>query len=353
MQKIPVRLIKKMLSAYQYKITLKRIANAITVLWSIFLGQKFKSSKALGSPLLLMVEPTNICNLKCPMCPSGAGEMTRPKGKMDFALFKKAVDEIGDGLILIQFWNQGEPFINPSFLDMVTYAKSKGIPAMTSTNGHFIKSKEDAEAVVLSGLDEIIISVDGLDQDTYAAYRRGGNLQTVLNGIRYLSQAKKDLKSKHPLINLQFLIMKHNESQKMDMIETAKQLGADIIALKSAQVYNEEQAQSFLPDDDTFSRYRKSDQGYQLKGTLPDWCQFLWHGAVLNWDGDLTPCCFDKDAAYAWGNLTNQNTTFMEIWKSDKAKKFRASILNNRSQYEICRNCFEGMPQDYVQYQVL
>ncbi len=353
MQKIPVRLIKKVLSAYQYKITLKRIGNAITVLVSIFLGQRFKFSKALGSPLLLMVEPTNICNLKCPMCPSGAGEMTRPKGQMDFALFKKAVDEIGDKLILIQFWNQGEPFINKSFLDMVAYAKSRGIPAMTSTNGHFIKSEEDAAAIVHSGLDEIIISLDGLDQATYAAYRKGGNLETVLNGIRYLNQAKKTLGSKRPLINLQFLMMKHNESQKEAMIETAKTLGADIIALKSAQVYNEEQANSFLPKDNAFSRYDKSENGYHLKGTLPDWCQFLWHGAVLNWDGDITPCCFDKDAAFAWGNLDKGHHSFLKIWKNHKAKNFRASILKNRSQYEICRNCFEGMPQNYVHYEVL
>lgn len=353
MQKVPVRLIRKVLSAYQYKITLKRIANAITVLVSIFLGQRFKSSKALGSPLLLMVEPTNICNLKCPMCPSGAGEMTRSKGQMDFALFKKAIDEIGDKLILIQFWNQGEPFINQSFLDMVTYAKSKGIPAMTSTNGHFIKSLEDAYAVINSGLDEIIISVDGLDQKTYETYRKGGNLETVLNGIKFLNQAKKELKSKHPLINLQFLVMKHNESQKEAMIETAKELGADIIALKSAQVYNEDQADSFLPEDDSFSRYEKSENGYHLKGRLPNWCQFLWHGAVLNWDGDIAPCCFDKDATFAWGNLDKENPSFLEIWKSEKAQKFRASILKNRSQYKICHNCFEGIPQDYVYYQVL
>lgn len=353
MLSIPLPLLWKVVTTYQYRITGKRLWNMMQVGAAILLSKIFRRVMILGQPLLLMVEPTNICNLKCPMCPSGAGEMTRPKGMMEFQTFQLAVDEIGKGLILIQFWNQGEPFLNKEFLRMVRYAKGKGIAAMTSTNGHFIRSEEEAEAVVQSGLDEILISVDGLDQETYAQYRRGGNLQTVLEGIRLLSDAKKRMHAKHPLINMQFLVMKHNQSQRDEMFNLAKELGADIATLKSAQVYSDEQADDFLPDDEHFRRYQKDDDHYHIKGNLPNYCQFLWHGAVLNQDGRISPCCFDKDADFVWGDFAKGDRSFLQIWKGRESVHFRKSILKNRSGFEICNNCFEGMPQPYVQYKVL
>ncbi len=353
MPDIPLSLLWKVITTYHYRITGKRIWNLMQVGAASLTSKVTKRAYIWGHPLLLMVEPTNICNLKCPMCPSGAGEMTRPKGMMDFKTFQRAVDEIGNGLILIQFWNQGEPFINKEFLRMVRYAKDKGIPAMTSTNGHFIKSEKDAEAVVQSGLDEILISVDGLDQKTYEQYRQGGDLKTVLKGIQFLSDAKKRLKAKHPLINIQFLVMKHNQSQKKDMFNLANKMGADIATLKSAQVYSDEQADHFLPDDEHFRRYDMDGKHYKVKGNLPNFCQFLWHGAILNWDGRISPCCFDKDADFVWGNFSESDTSFSGIWKGKKSIKFRQAILKNRKQFEICNNCFEGMPQPYVKYKVL
>jgi len=353
MPHIPFKLFQKVLTSYRYRVTVKRLCNIIAVFFSMVISRIFRRPVVWGGPLLLMVEPTNLCNLKCPMCPSGAGTMQRSKGKMDIRQFRKIIDEIGDTLILVQFWNQGEPFIHTGLCEMVAYAKSKGIPAMTSTNGHFFEMPEQIESIVHSGIDEIIISFDGIDQKTYEQYRVGGYFEKVMDGIRKLVQYKQDHKLKRPLINLQFLVMKHNEDQMQQIESIGRRLGVDLVTLKSAQVYSDNQGREFLPDDERFRRYTSDGKTYIIKSRFPNWCQFLWTGTVVNWDGSVTPCCFDKDGEYTVGNAFQEGTSFRKIWKGEKLQSFRRKILADRSNISICMNCFEGMRQPYVYYKVL
>ena len=80
---------------------------------------------------------------------------------------------MGEQLFYLTFYFQGEPYINPKFLEMVSYASKKKIFTSTSTNAHYLDS-ETARKTVESGLDKLIISIDGTSQDTYEAYRIGG-----------------------------------------------------------------------------------------------------------------------------------------------------------------------------------
>jgi len=285
------------------------------------------------------------------MCITGAQAMTRPKGRMDVNSYRRVIDDLATGLWLVQFWNQGEPFLHPDFLEMVAYAKSKGVMAMTSTNGHFLN--ENAGGLVDSGLDEIIVSLDGTDQETYASHRVGGNFETVVSGIRTLVAMKEERKSRRPLVNLQCLVLKQNEDQISEILELGRDLGVDVVTLKSVQVYSDEQAETFLPEDENFRRYEKRGESYQVKSELPNWCRFLWVGAVLNCDGSLAPCCFDKDNELAFGNAFNSSESSRQIWKGEKSMNFRNAVLEDRSRFEICRNCLEGLKQSYVHYQVL
>lgn len=347
---IPFKMAWKIITTYQYRITWYRVVNLVKIGISEQISQKRRSPRIWGDPALLMIEPTNICNLHCPMCPSGTGEMTRPRGKMDVRAIRKVLDEIGHSLVLIQFWNQGEPFVHPEFLDIVAYAKSKGIACMTSTNGHFLKTDDEVQAVIDSGLDEIIISLDGVDQKTYEKYRVGGNYQTVLDGITRLVAAKKRARTKRPIIHLQYLVMKHNEAYVDQIVSRGKELGVDLVSLKTAQVYTEEQAESFLPEDEKYRRYSQDSEGVHIKRTNQLWCDFLYHGTVINWDGEVTPCCFDKDADYSAGNAFREGSFLSTIWRGEPLQKFRQQVLLNRNDIPICANCFEGMNQPYVYY---
>jgi radical SAM protein with 4Fe4S-binding SPASM domain len=282
------------------------------------------------------------------MCPSGNGEMKRTMGKLDLNNFKKLIDEVGDDILQIQLWNQGEPFINKFFLEFVKYAHLKGIMTQTSTNGHFIRTDEQVESVIKSGLDILIFSMDGTNQESYEKYRVGGNYQLVMDTLERLANTKKRLHSRTPLIELQFLIFKHNKSEIERIIAIAKKLDLDRLSFKTAQIYSNQQGEVFLPEDPVFSRYMFNGSDFVLKGGTKNGCKRLWLNPAVNWDGSVSPCCFDKDADFAFGNMFKSAISFKEIWKSKQYHTFRHRIMTERKSVDMCNNCSEGLPDPYT-----
>lgn len=160
------------------KLTPKRVWNVSKVLSSYYLTKWTKKPIQWGMPFTISLEPTTACNLRCPECPSGLRAFTRPTGNLKEDFFRSTIDDIYKELLYLIFYFQGEPYINPNFLDMVQYANQKGIYTITSTNGHFLDD-ENARRTIESGLDRLIISVDGTTQETYENYRISGKLETV------------------------------------------------------------------------------------------------------------------------------------------------------------------------------
>lgn len=147
----------------------------------------------LPLPFSLMIEPTNACNLHCPTCPTGSGKMNRSKRMMSFAEYKRIIDQVKGNVNTITLWNYGEPFLNKELLSMIKYATTAGMHVITSTNGEFFKSKEFCLEVVLSGLQHSIICLDGADQETISKFRRGSKFSEIVNGFRFIHEAKKKL----------------------------------------------------------------------------------------------------------------------------------------------------------------
>lgn len=334
--------IPRYIERYGYAFSWKRLWNFSKVMGSMGLSWALRRPVVWGEPFMLMVEPTNFCNLKCPLCPSGNGEMTRARGKMDLDQFKTLIDGVGDNLILLMLWNQGEPFINPCFTEMVRYAHGKRIPTLTSTNGHFIRTEEQARAVVESGLDEIIVSLDGVDQETYARYRVGGKIERVFDAVRLLARARKDLGVRNPLINLQFIVFKHNEEDLSTASRLAAELEADKFLVKTAQVYTSEEADAFLPEREELRRYSSTAEGdLEVKGQPVRGCKVLWYSSMVNWNGAVAPCCFDKDVDFEMGRAFGESS-FSRIWNGRAYMDFRRRILDDRMSVDMCRNCSEG-----------
>jgi radical SAM protein with 4Fe4S-binding SPASM domain len=324
------------------KLTIRRGWNAAKVYASYLLSQISGRPIQWGLPIAISFEPTTSCNLRCPECPSGLRAFTRPTGMLQQDFFRQTIDDIYQDLSYLTFYFQGEPYLNPEFLSMVSYAHEKGIYTATSTNAHYL-TDEKARETVESGLDRLIISIDGTTQEVYEQYRVGGQLHKVLEGARRIVRWKKELNSKTPFVFFQFLVVKPNEHQLEEVRRLGKEIGVDQVRFKTAQVYDyENDPHQLIPENNKYSRYKKDSRGVtRVKSGLQNKCWKLWHANVITWDGLVVPCCFDKDALHQLGDLKTK--PFREVWQSKSYRTFREQLMNGRKNIDICSNCSEGL----------
>jgi radical SAM protein with 4Fe4S-binding SPASM domain len=322
------------------KVTRARTFNFLKLLAGYYYSRATKKSYQFGMPVFVSMEPTTSCNLRCPQCPSGLREFTRETGKLEREFFEKTIPQLSKHLHSLTFYFQGEPYLNRDFLGMVRIAADLNVFTITSTNAHYLDT-ETAKKTVESGLDKLIISIDGTTQESYAAYRVGGQLHKVIEGTKAVLEQKRLLKSSTPHVVWQFVVFAHNEHQVKEVKKLGRQLGVNEIKIKTAQIYDFEGGNEFIPSDIKYSRYNKSDDGkYKIRNRLLNHCWRMWQGCVITWDGKVVPCCFDKDASHRLGNLNTQ--TFKDVWLSEPYTKFRQTILGSRKSVDICTNCTEG-----------
>lgn len=324
------------------KFSWQRAWNAFKIFSSFQISKASHQPVQWGYPISISFEPTTSCNLRCPECPSGLRTFTRPTGMLQKDFFYETIDDIYKNLLYLIFYFQGEPYLNPNFLEMVHYAHLKNIYTATSTNAHYL-TDEKAKQTVESGLDRLIISIDGTTQNVYQQYRIGGSLDKVLEGAKNIVKWKKKLKSKTPFIFFQFLVVKPNEHQIQEIKKLGKEIGVDQVRFKTAQVYNfENDPNQLIPSQKKYSRYKKDKKGnLKVKSGLSNHCWKLWYANVITWDGLVVPCCFDKDATHQLGNLKMQS--FKEIWNNNNYKQFRSNLMKSRKNIDICSNCSEGL----------
>ena len=322
------------------KMSFPRVWNSIQVLLGYYYSRVTGSPVPWGLPFSISVEPTTACNLGCPECPSGLKQFSRPTGNIKMELFDKVLEEIGKTTSYMIFYFQGEPFIHPGLFSMISRASARGIYTATSTNAHFL-SPENARKTVESGLDRIIISIDGTTQEVYESYRINGHLDKVIEGTKELIRQKKELKSSTPHIIFQFLVVAPNEHQIPEVKKLGKELGVDEVRLKTAQLYDYKQGNPLIPKNLEYSRYQPNGSGsWEIKNELHNHCWRMWHSCVITQDGVVVPCCFDKDAEHELGDLKQRS--FREIWQNDEYRKFRSALLRGRKEIDICQNCSEG-----------
>ncbi|NDP19464.1 MAG: radical SAM protein [Paludibacter sp.] len=318
--------------------SLLKISNFLRLIFSYVLSAAGIKTTKIVLPTFISIEITNYCNLHCPECTVGKSEYsTDKKRNFNFVLFKNLIEQLKPTLTHIIFYFQGEPFLNNRLTEFVEFAHKSNIFTSTSTNGQYL-TKKIANEIVISGLDKIIVSVDGATQEVYEKYRVGGSLNKAIEGINELVNAKKEQKSSTPFIEVQFLVLKTNEHQMSDMKRLSKSLHVNKLTFKTAQLYDFEKGNDLMPVTKKYSRYKKRNDGkFYLKGNQLNRCWRMYSGAVINVNGEVLPCCFDKGSDYSFGNINEK--LFTDCWHSKKASDFRDGILQNRKQYEMCRNC--------------
>lgn len=322
-------------------LTFRKLLNYGILKISYLLSHILKYPIVWGKPANLAIEPTSVCNLACPECPSGNGTLLRRRGNISWQLFEKSIKELKRWLFTTTLYFQGEPLLNPQLYNMLKHLKKEKIYSIISTNAQFL-SPVNCEKLVQSGLNRVIVSLDGIDQDSYAQYRVGGSYHKAVEGIQNLVKEKKRRHSKYPLIILQFLVFKHNQHQLDNVKTLGARLGVDKISIKTAQIYDLKRNTALIPSIPKYSRYTKTIEGkYQLKGKLKNRCWRSWQNPVITVDGELLPCCFDKDADFSYGNV--KENSIDAVWNGTTSQQFKATVLKNRKLHKICRNCTEGI----------
>lgn len=293
------------------------------------------------APLFVSVEPAAVCQLRCPACPVGlafgnklARVHTAPLNEQAFMsmdLFRKVLNEVKEYAMVMQFYFQGEPLLNKDLPQMIREAHEAGLYTIVSTNAQAL-TEEMAKALVTSGLNRIIISMDGLTQDSYGAYRVGGDIGKCKAALRWLRSAK----SVGLTIELQVLRLKTNEHEWADFKRQYKALGADRLVFKTAQLYDYADGHPLMPTQSRYSRYIPGADGKYHRRPLHKGCFRVWSGCVITTAGDVLPCCYDKAHAYAYGNI--MTTPLRELFTNEKARAFRQAAMNEQPQ--ICQECW-------------
>jgi radical SAM protein with 4Fe4S-binding SPASM domain len=293
--------------------------------------------RAACLPCIIQIEPTNHCNLGCPLCPAGRNELGRVRRHMTLGEFRGIVDDAQEYLMLLVLWNWGEPFLNPALPDMIAYAAAREIRTVTSTNAQFLGDEAYVERILTSGLSTLIIAIDSLDETSYRAYRQGGDLSRAITGLERLVAMKRRLRSR-TLLNLRMVVMRHNEDEIAAFTELGRRLGVDCLTVKtinpSCGAYSSDEA--LVPLNPKLRRfvYRTGTWERIPKESI---CERVWMMSNILADGDVVPCCYDFDASMAVGNAFR--ASFTGIWNSPEYAALRRRVLLERAREPHCREC--------------
>ena len=323
-----------------------RITNQLRCWWSYVLSI-FGVVRVHHMPTFVSIEPANICQLRCPECPVGMRQYTPDSTHyMPLGVFQYILTQVQTTAHTMQFYFQGEPLLNTHLPEMISRAHQAGLYTIVSTNAQAL-TQEMADALVRSGLNRIIVSIDGFSEESYTAYRVGGDLNKALQGLQFLRQAKNKFRS-YIRIELQVLRLRTNEHEWQWIRHNYKELGATHLVFKTAQLYDYENDHPLMPTNERYSRYKKNADGryihkknFELRiknFELFSPCFRLWSGCVITTTGEILPCCYDKGHHYSFGNILS--FSLRDIFHSKKANNFRQHVLKSqKSRPKMCNNC--------------
>lgn len=290
-----------------------------------------------GYPYMLQIEPTNRCNLQCPLCPAGTNRLERERRDLRLGEFKAIIDDMEDYLLFLILWEWGEPFMHPQLPEIISYAHERDIKTLTSTNAHFLHDEEYLKRILQSGLTTLIVAIDSLEQERYEVYRKKGNLSKALDGLERLVRLKKELKSK-TLINLRMVIMKQNEHELPKIRNFAKKVGVDIFTVKtlnpSCGLDSEDSL--LVPADPKYRRYEYKPGTFE-RVREDTHCRKMWFMCSISANGDVVPCGYDYTCKLKVGNINERPLS--QLWNSEEAYNLRKKLYDQKDFIPICREC--------------
>jgi radical SAM protein with 4Fe4S-binding SPASM domain len=302
--------------------------------------QKAKKETFLYSyPYWLVVDPCNYCQLSCPFCPTGQKRNVRKKAKLSFADFKAIMDKLGPYLIHIDLVNWGEPLLNEDIFRMIKYAKGFHCDIKLDSNLNSL-NEDSAEEMVLSGLDKIVVSIDGLTEETYSKYRVGGNFKLAMDNLKLLIKKRQKLKSRKPYITWQFLVFRHNEHEIEQAQRMGRDLGVDHVGITKAFIGDK----NWIPLNTQYSNYNleeiKGELTYDSFKVKQDaFCHWPWEAITINPNGTISACCSVEEEKDDFGNIFDESIEY--LWNNQKYISARDYIKDKKNGEALDNNiCF-------------
>ena len=287
----------------------------------------------LALPPYYIIEPTNICNFRCPICPNSISYPPKVQGMMPMSLLDRILFQISDSAQVIQLYWMGEPLLNPHIFDMIKACKERtNAKIIMSTNGSLL-SNNASQKLSESGLDEIIVSVDACDsQDIYGRIRVGGDVKTLNNNIHALIRNKGNMS-----IVLQFIDMFINRTEKDAFLEKWKNYDCKL-EVSCLFTWSNQIPSLSLASDNLSPVLRKE--------RVP--CADLWNKMAIHWDGEVSACCFDYSNTLSFGNCAINS--LIDIWNSKAAHSLRRQHIRGDYSISICKNCDAwAEPDEYIE----
>jgi MoaA/NifB/PqqE/SkfB family radical SAM enzyme len=303
-------------------------------------------------PLKLTIDPTNVCQLRCPLCPTGYQVQDRERGHASLHVFEHLMQEIGDYLFFIDFYNWGEPLLSPQITDLIRLAHDRGIVTNISTNLSLRLSEERIQRIVESGLSSIVCAIDGASQETYATYRRRGKFDLAFDNMRRIIQIRNRLGLRRPVVCWQFLVFRFNQHERARAQQLAADIGVDRLNFQAPYLDEDRFALSatdhalvkeWTPDDPAFNRYHTAHPEYAGAGVkIRRRCDWHYISTAINWDGSVAPCCtvFEKKDDFGVLDYATGDS-YMSIVNNAKFRSVRDQFAGRNSERNglVCERC--------------
>ena len=302
--------------------------------------------RVASHPYLLIIDPCNFCNLRCPLCPTGLNDLGREQSMMSLEHFKHYFDPHVPYLFETYLHNWGESMFNKDVFRMIDHAQRSNVGTNLSSN-LVIASSEDLDSLLDSGLEYLVVSLDGASSETYLKYRIRGDFERVVDNMAELIRRRNARGMKTPVIEWQYIVMKTNEHEIPQAEAMAKKLGVDLIRFipvgmpfefknrkETADIWYPESVKGRVDSDHTEQQYGQADK--------PSPCFYLYRSMTVNPDGGVSPCCVVYRQNRDFAQLSDQPIDLLGIWNNDKFQSarslFSTEVIDKRRP-TVCDTC--------------
>ncbi len=291
-------------------------------------------------PIHMQFELTNYCNLRCPVCPVGTRSVQRRPQAMDVEVFDRVMQEVGPYLLTASLWAWGEPLLHPRLKEILHSARKHETITMLSTNGQQLNNDRILDALLDEPPTYLIVAFDGLTDETNSQYRVGAKLAPILEGVRRLADEKQRRGQLDPVLNMRFIVMKHNQHETAHLQEFAERRGFELLTIRNVffidSVADARTSQRLSPGDEVWRDCGNAFGGNTGQGGFI--CMEPFWYPTLFADGTVVLCEQDFNASLSLGRVEG-TASFASLWRSRRAEELRRVIRDRRESVDFCRKC--------------